>query len=182
MKKQLLSAILICIPMWLAAQSTGLYSIGNSGFSVKLPCIPFEKAEVSYSADSSEVYNTYCSNDTLFFDVTCVKLAPATQAELKTKDDYKTLLKNYLDFLKSDLYVITESSYVFKDDASNTNQVILTFTMLVEESDAEREFRVQASCNGKYISVLLAIAELDHFTENISRVAQHFLGSIVFPK
>lgn len=182
MKKQLLSVILACIPFWLAAQSTGLYRIGNSGCSVNLPCMPSETPLARYSPDSSEVYSTYCDDGTLSYDVTCVKLARATQAALKTKEDYRLLLKNYLDFLKSDLHIVTESAYVFKDANDDTNKVILTFTMLTEESDTGQEFRVQASCNGKYLSVLMAVADLNHFPESISDSAQRFLGSIVFPK
>jgi hypothetical protein len=133
----------------LQAQSLKKYPISNSGCSLYLYCDP-KKFDFDYSEDSSKVYTGECLSNDVTYGVICIQLLrPLTDPEAAEE-----LMISYLDFLKADFNVRTAAGY---GKGHRLNQDESTRGIIDYWKDGEeRNWKIKAWTNGKYIGVLYA--------------------------
>jgi hypothetical protein len=147
--KLVLLTLSVLLIQSLNAQSLKKYPISNSGCSLYLYCDP-KKFDFDYSEDSSKVYTGECFNNDVIYGVICIQLLrPITDLEAAEE-----MMISYLDFLKADFSVRTAAGY---GKGHRLNQDESTRGIIDYWKDGEeRNWKIKAWTNGKYIGVLYA--------------------------
>jgi hypothetical protein len=147
--KLVLVALSILFIQSLEAQSLKKYPISNSGCSLYLYCDP-KKFDFDYSEDSSKVYTSECLSNDVTYGVICIQLLRSL-SDLEAAEE---LMISYVDFLKADFNVRTAAGY---GKGHRLNQDENTRGIIDYWKDGEeRNWKIKAWTNGKYIGVLYA--------------------------
>ena len=151
MKKAALFFLFIGIVVCSSAQSLKKYPVGSSGCSVYLFCNP--AFDESYSEDSSKVYTTECSKDSVYYGVICVKLLNA----VTDINQAENLVVAYLDYLKKAFNIEHAVGYG-KGNRLNNNENTRGVIDYWKDKD-NNNWKVKAWTDGKFIGVMYAYAK-----------------------
>lgn len=147
------------------------YDIGSTGCQIYMPAPTV--FEISYSEDSSEVWSGEAESGGHSYGVICVKFAENTEA---TQGELTELLKLYLDFLQTQLSVVSAAGY---GEGHQLAQYPDVYGILDYWQDTDSvNYTVMGWINNEYLAVLMVYgAEEPEYT-----ISNTFLQGMRFPE
>jgi hypothetical protein len=150
-------------------QSLKKYPIGNTACSAYFYCNP-GTANVSYSEDSSAVYQLQCDTAQLRYGLVCVALKEAI-TELVVAQD---LMISYMDYLKTTFNIKQAAGYGKNNSKASDPKLIGVVDFW--KDDQQRDWQVRGWTDGHYIAVLYAAGAAATVNENTSKISVFLNG------
>lgn len=170
--KNLLPCFLVFLLFGLrcTAQSLKKYPIGESGCSAYFFCDP-GKFPLTFSEDSSKMYNGECVQDEVTYGVIGVNLQEPVN-ELKSAEE---LMIAYLDYLKTAMHIRSSIGYGKGHQLRGREDTRGVIDYWKDED--QNNWKVKGWTNGKYIMVFYAYAKKE-LNENRVNL---FLDGLLLP-
>ena len=132
-------------------QSLKKYAIGKSGCSAYIFCDP-GSFKVEKSPDSSDVYTSECTSDSVSYGIICIKLREK-MPDLKTAEE---VMIAYLDYIKEQ-FGITKTTGYGKGHRLNKKEETRGVIDYWEDKDG-LQYKVTGWTDGAYLAVMYVYA------------------------